>query len=274
MTTIHFPLDFPLPANAPSTVAWKHVQPLRLDGHALGGTPPDDRRLKYTPVSIAMHAAVLAAFILGPLLGDLKPPDPALGVRAFFTEPGILAAPPPPPPPPVSAPRAAMPPKAPPPVASANAFVAPVEIPDQIARPSLSVGETGVAGGVEGGVEGGVAGGIVGGLPAVIAPLEKPRPQAVRVGGAIREPKRLVYVPPEYPLIASQARVTGMVILEARVGTDGHVLEANVLRGQPLFDEPAKAAVMQWRYQPLLLNGVAMEFILTVTVQFSIRAPE
>jgi TonB family protein len=65
-----------------------------------------------------------------------------------------------------------------------------------------------------------------------------------------------------------------MVILEARVGTDGHVLEATVLRGQPLFDEPAKAAVMQWRYQPLLLNGVAMEFILTVTVRFSIRTPE
>ena len=136
------------------------------------------------------------------------------------------------------------------------------------------MGEGGVAGGVEGGVDGGVAGGIVGGLPAQIAPLEKPRPQAIRVGGAIREPKRLVYVPPEYPLIASQARVAGMVILEARVGTDGRVLEATVLRGQPLFDDPAKAAVMQWRYQPLLLNGVAMEFILTVTVQFSIKAPE
>jgi len=273
MTTIHFPLDFPIPDTAPSTVTWKRVQPLRLDGHALEGTPPDDLRLRYTPVSIAMHAAVLAAFILGPLLGDLKLPDPALGARAFFAEPGILA-PPPPPPPPAAAPRAAVRPRTPPPVASANAFVAPVEVPDQIARPSISVGEGGVAGGVEGGVDGGVAGGIVGGLPAQIAPLEKPRPQAIRVGGAIREPKRLVYVPPEYPLIASQARVAGMVILEARVGTDGRVLEATVLRGQPLFDDPAKAAVMQWRYQPLLLNGVAMEFILTVTVQFSIKAPE
>jgi protein TonB len=248
------------------------VRPLRLDGHALEGAPPEHRRLKYTPVSIALHAVVLTAFLLGPLLGDLPSPEPALGLRAFFTEPGILAPPPPPPPPP-QAPRAAAQPKAPVPSANMNAFVAPVEIPDQIARPSLSFAEGGVAGGVEGGVEGGVAGGIVGGLPAEIAPLAKPPTPVIRVGGEIRAPKRTVYVAPEYPALASQANVAGMVILEARVGTDGRVREATVLRGQPLFDEPARAAVMQWRYQPLLLNGVAMEFVLTVTVQFSLRPP-
>jgi protein TonB len=94
------------------------------------------------------------------------------------------------------------------------------------------------------------------------------------VGGEIRAPKRIEYVAPEYPLIASQAGVTGLVILEARVGTDGRVKEATVLRSHPIFDEAAKAAVMQWRYQPLLLNGITMEFILTVTVQFSLRPPQ
>ncbi len=273
MTTIHLPLDLPRPARLPETVTWRHVQPLRLDGHALGGAPPKDLRLRFTPVSIAMHAAVLAAFVLGPLLGDLVSPEPAIGLRAFFAEPGIVAAPPPPPPP-AAAPRAPVQPKTPPPATNANTFVAPVEIPDQIARPSISVGEGGVVGGVEGGVEGGVAGGIVGGLPTVITPLAKPAPRVIRVGGEIREPARLVYVAPEYPLIASQAGVVGMVIIEAHVGADGRVKDATVLRGQPLFDEPAKAAVMQWRYQPLLLNGVAMEFVLTVTVKFSIRTPE
>ena len=270
MTTIHFPLDCPLPSGVPETVTWRHVQPLRLDGHALGGTPPEDRRLRYTPISIAMHAAVLAAFVLGPLLSDLASPEPALGARAFFVEPGVLA-PPPPPPPPAAAPQAAVKPKAPLPATNTNTFVAPVEIPDEIARPSMSVGEGGVAGGVEGGVEGGVAGGIVGGLPTEITPLAKPAAQVIRVGGEIRAPERLVYVPPEYPLIASQAGVAGMVIIEAHVGTDGRVKDVTVLRGQPLFDEPAKAAVMQWRYQPLLLNGVAMEFVLTVTVKFALR---
>jgi protein TonB len=93
----------------------------------------------------------------------------------------------------------------------------------------------------------------------------------VRVGGEIREPKRVVYVPPEYPLLASQAGVSGMVILEAHVGTDGRVKDVTVLRSQPIFDEAAKASVLQWRYQPLLLNGVAMEFVLSVTVRFTLR---
>jgi protein TonB len=217
---------------------------------------------------------ILAAFLLGPLFSDVPAPEPAIGLRAFFAEPGIVAPPPPPPPPPAAAPQAAIRPKVPTPALNPNAFVAPVEVPDQIARPSISFAEGGVAGGVEGGVEGGVAGGIVGGLPANLAPLAKPEAPVVRVGGDIRAPKRTVYVPPEYPSLAAQAGVAGMVILEARVGTDGRVKEATVLRGQPLFDDPAKTAVMQWRYQPLLLNGVAIDFILTVTVQFSLRPPE
>jgi len=271
MTTLHFPLEMPPSDRLPTTIDWKHVQPLRLDGHALGGTPAEDHRLRYAPVSLAFHATAIAALILIPLLGDLPSPEPAMGLRAFFAEPGIVA--PPPPPPPAPAARAVPRQNTPPPVASTNAFVAPVEVPEQIARPTLSLGEGGVAGGVEGGVEGGVVGGIVGGLTADLAPLPKLAPRVVRVGGDIREPQRLVYVPPEYPLIAAQAGVAGLVILEALVGTDGRVKEATVLRGQPLFDESARAAVMQWRYQPLLLNGVAMDFILTVTVKFNLRPP-
>ena len=52
--------------------------------------------------------------------------------------------------------------------------------------------------------------------------------------------------------------------------THGQVKAVPVLRGAPLFDEPAVAAVQQWRYQPLLLNGVPTEFILTVTVVFNL----
>ena len=42
-----------------------------------------------------------------------------------------------------------------------------------------------------------------------------------------------------------------------------------VLRGAPIFDEPAMAAVRQWVYRPLLLNGVPTPFMLTVTVKFT-----
>jgi len=36
-----------------------------------------------------------------------------------------------------------------------------------------------------------------------------------------------------------------------------------------MLDEAAIAAVKQWRYEPLNLNGVPMPFILTVTVSFT-----
>ena len=152
-------------------------------------------------------------------------------------------------------------------------LVAPVEIPDVMPLPEesfdLGLGiEGGVPGGVEGGVPGGVVGGIVGGLPTAPPPR---RPKVVRVGGNIIAPERIRGVSPEYPALAREARVEGIVILEARVNTRGRVVDVKVLRGHPLLDEPALVAVRQWRYRPLLLNGEPTEFILTVTVNFRFK---
>jgi protein TonB len=74
-----------------------------------------------------------------------------------------------------------------------------------------------------------------------------------------------------YPDFAVLARVTGTVILEAVVATDGTVESVRVLRSIRLLDAAAVVAVKQWRYSPLVLNGVATPFILTVTLTFSIK---
>jgi protein TonB len=95
----------------------------------------------------------------------------------------------------------------------------------------------------------------------------------VRVGGAIVAPKLVKRVAPVYPELAAQARLNGLVIIEAQVDTNGVVKNVKVLRGAPLFDEPALEAVRQWRYQPLLLNGERMEFIVVVTVVFNLKNP-
>jgi protein TonB len=114
------------------------------------------------------------------------------------------------------------------------------------------------------------AGGVVGGLPAVPPPPPPPAVTAVRVGGAIKEPRKLVDVRPDYPAIAQSARVQGVVILECTIGPDGKVVDAKVLRSIPLLDEAARAAVMQWVYTPTLLNGVPVAVIMTVTVNFTL----
>ena len=69
------------------------------------------------------------------------------------------------------------------------------------------------------------------------------------------------------------SRVTGLVILEATVGRDGHVQSVKVLRSRnPLLDQAAVEALKQWQYRPLVLNGTATPFILTVTFNFSINS--
>jgi protein TonB len=222
-------------------------------------------------VSIVVHALLLVLALVVPLLVfDNALPATEGAVRAFFAAPPELAPAPPPPPPPAPAarPRAA---RAPVPVpAEAARLVAPLEVPEQMPAPDegMDLGvEGGVPGGVEGGVPGGVAGGIIGGLP--MAAPEPARP-VVRIGGNIRAPKLVQEVRPDYPLLAVQARVQGIVILEAHVGTNGLVKSVRVLRSILLLDDAAIAAAQQRRYQPLLLNGVPTEFILTLTMNFQL----
>jgi protein TonB len=221
--------------------------------------------------SFLLHGLIVAALVILPLFLQEALPEPGEAVRAFFASPIDLAPPPPPPPPPAAAPKVTRVVKVQPPPTpiDTSRLVAPIEVPDQI-KPEdtqLDLGvEGGVAGGVEGGVPGGVVGGVVGGLPAAPPPPAK----VVRIGGNVIAPTRLKMVPPVYPPLASAARLAGVVIIEAHVGTDGRVLTADVLKGTPLLNDAAVAAVRQWRYKPLLLNGVPTEFILTVTVTFNL----
>jgi protein TonB len=98
-------------------------------------------------------------------------------------------------------------------------------------------------------------------------PAAKPR----RVGGDIQAPALVKRVEPNYPGVAVAGKVSGTVILEATVNETGAVTEVNVLRSIILLDQAAIKAVKQWRYQPLVLNGTPVPFILVVTLTFSLR---
>ncbi len=218
---------------------------------------------------MVVHAALVVAFVLLPLFFAETLPEPGAAVRAFFASPLEAAPPPPPPPPPAAGPRPVQRPVPQARPADPARFTAPIEIPAEIKpETGLDLGvEGGVPGGVEGGIPGGVVGGIVGGLPEAAPPPTR----VVRIGGQLVAPKLVRQVPPVYPDLALQARVSAIVILEALVDTRGSVQDVKVLRGHPLFDAAAMAAVRQWRYQPLLLNGQPTDFILSVTVLFNFK---
>lgn len=230
-------------------------------------------------LSSLVHGAGLAALVIGPLLFATSQVPDAPSIMAFVV-PKAAAAPPPPPPPP--APAAAQAQAVKPPVTS-NPNAAPIEAPAEITPepPAPASADAGMPGGVEGGVAGGVLGGVVGGLPTAAPPPPPPPPPVqqaqvvskgpVRVGGELQTPALLKRVGPEYPELAVRAQLEGVVILEAIVDQQGHVEDVQVLRSIPLLDNAAKAAVRQWQYSPLLLNGKAERFIVTVTVSFKLK---
>jgi protein TonB len=107
-------------------------------------------------------------------------------------------------------------------------------------------------------------------------PPPPPPPDALgqaplRVGGNIRPPVKTRHVPPVYPPAALEAKIQGIVILEATIAADGRVADARVLKSIPDLDQAAVDAVRQWAFQPTLLNGVAVPVVMTVTVNFTLQ---
>jgi TonB family protein len=94
-------------------------------------------------------------------------------------------------------------------------------------------------------------------------------PGRVQVGGNV-EAAMLIYGPkPQYPELAKQARVSGVVHLHAFLAKDGTVQSLAVIPpAHPLLAPAAVEAVRQWRYKPTLLNGEAVEVETTIDVSF------
>ena len=91
---------------------------------------------------------------------------------------------------------------------------------------------------------------------------------AVRVGGNVRPPVKIVDARPVLPDEAERAGIRGIVILEIAIDVDGTVKDARVLRSIPMLDAAALEAVRRWRYDPTTIDGKAVPVIMTVSVNF------
>jgi TonB family protein len=101
-------------------------------------------------------------------------------------------------------------------------------------------------------------------------PPPPPNPDRIRIGGNATQEKLVSQVKPVYPQAARDARISGVVILEAVIGREGNVQEVRVISGHPLLQQAAIDSVSQWRYEPTLLNGAPVEVVTTITVTFSL----
>jgi protein TonB len=216
------------------------------------------------PVSVAVHALVVATVVALSGWAVQDPPDP--NIPTIFQ---------------VSLPASAAP-------ASRNSPRQPSRQTGQPSQPefrpalleasslpavvSVSSNNSKQAGGdAVGGAEGG-GGTVSGGSGTDPSAGGRGEGPPIPVGGDVREPRLIQRVEPAYPDAARIARIQGLVVLEAIITTAGRVEDLRVLRSpSPLLSESALSAVGRWRYLPATLNERPVNVFLTVTVDFKLH---
>jgi protein TonB len=188
----------------------------------------------------------------------------------------FLVAPPPPPPPPPP-PAAVM--KVPKVIQTDivnGQLRTPTKIPqkvqmikeDEAPPPAMSTGVFGGVPGMPGGQMGGVIGGIVN--AANLSVPKMATPQRIRVSSGVVQGLLVRRVNPVYPPLARQARIQGVVILQAQISKDGNIENLQLISGHPMLAPAAIDAVKQWKYRPYLLNGEPVEVETQVQVNFTL----
>jgi protein TonB len=88
-------------------------------------------------------------------------------------------------------------------------------------------------------------------------------------GGQITPAENMYKKSPEYPKVARQMGASGVVEIEATIGTDGRVKNPKAVKGNPMLQKAAIDAVMEWKYKPALLNGKPVESPVQIKLNFT-----
>ena len=78
-------------------------------------------------------------------------------------------------------------------------------------------------------------------------------------------------VQPIYPPLAIQNRIQGSVHVHAIISASGTLESLHVVDGHPMLVRSALEAVRQWRFRPYVLNGNPIEVQTEITVNFSLN---
>jgi periplasmic protein TonB len=237
------------------------------------------KRLFYEtlPVSIALHAIVIAGVLATTLWRVVFPEQSPRAVRSY-----ILAALPDPPPPPPPPPAAAPVPQPKAPVAQVPPelkLLAPTKIPDLIPTvvepPPLPIPPPPVAVAPEparqtGGETGGEIGGKLGGHGGGIA-----WPDDGRIHIERNQTLPLAVIKqdyPAYPDSAKKAQLEDQVIVRYVIGKDGRVGDIQIVShaNNPVFDESVLDAIRKWRFRPMVKEGKTVEVVHELAINFEL----
>jgi len=90
----------------------------------------------------------------------------------------------------------------------------------------------------------------------------------IRKAGGVLQGSATKRVTPEYPELASVARITGSVVVEVTVNEEGTVEAARAVSGHPLLKDAAVDAARGWVFTPTTLSGTPVKVIGTITFNF------
>ena len=90
---------------------------------------------------------------------------------------------------------------------------------------------------------------------------------------AINRLKRTNYVAPKYPRSAERRNTSGWVDVSFTVSREGSVHSIEIIESTPgsVFDDSATKAISQWRFEPVVENGVAVERRVAVRMMFTLQ---
>lgn len=112
--------------------------------------------------------------------------------------------------------------------------------------------------------------------PGAQATAEKPWPPAdvLRAGDGVKAPKVIKDVKPNYTAAAMNAKIAGVVTMEAVVGTDGTVRAVRVTKSLDRefgLDDEAVRTLKLWRFAPGTQDDVPVPVLVVVEMMFTLR---
>ena len=222
-------------------------------------------------VSVVLHGSVIGLALVASIVKANLPKEEVVQV--------VFKAPPPPPPPPPpkkkSTPQQKKVPLIPRTQPTPNQIIQPKEVPkvEETESPPDDSDDDGVEGGVEGGVVGGVVGGVLGGVVGgTLGGTVDAEGPPVLLGSGMSRPQPTADCRPSKPVPPEQARqmgITGLVLVEYVVHSDGHVGEV-VLKNPtapPILFEAVKSWLLGCPFTPSIsgTKPVAVKIIQPFT---------
>lgn len=106
-------------------------------------------------------------------------------------------------------------------------------------------------------------------LSSLARPVASSTPSAAAIEQSQLEPLQLIKTAQlVYPAIAKARNITGMVVVEVKVGKDGKVSNPRFVSGPPVFRDAAFDAVLRYQFKPAKLNGQAIDQTTQIRLNF------